>query len=54
MGVLLPIARAVCWPVAVKQIAASRSFFVFIPAREGVFNGSFVEFYGVRVVSRRG
>ena len=54
MGVLLPIVRSVCWPVVVKQISAARSFFVFVPAREVVFNGSSVEFYGVRVFSRRG
>ena len=54
MGVLLPIVRSVCWPVAVRQIAASRAFFIFRPAREIVFNGHFVAFSGVRVVSRRG
>lgn len=54
MGVLLPITHAICWPVSVRQISASGSFSIFISVKEVVFNGDFVEFYGVRVVSRMG
>lgn len=54
MGVLLPIVRSVSCSVVVRQAGASWSFGVYIPVRDVLFNGSFVVFSGVRVVSRRG
>lgn len=54
MSVLLPVARAICLRVSTPAGSAPEIIGFLIPAKVVVSNGRFVEFNGVRVVSRRG